>query len=459
MSGRLSTAQGAAVSIGAVLGTGVVGLPALGAHIAGPASLIAWAALIVLSVPLAATFAALGARHPDAGGVSTYVRRAFGARAATMVGWSFYFAVPVGAPAAALFGGAYVAAALGGGTRTELLTCFGLIVLVTATNMCGVRISGRVQLAMSAVLVSLLVLTTALALPHARLANLHPFAPHGWSAILPAVAVLVWGFAGWEAVTSLAADFRRPDRDLSRATGIAIVVVGVLYLAVAGTSVLVLGPAAGRSAAPLADLLSIAVGGPVKVITAVIALLLTAGTMNAYFAGCAKLGSALGRDGALPAWFAKGSEVGGVPRRSLSVIATLSALAVALDAAGALTAHESLLLTTGAFVLVYLLGTAAAIRLLPRGWARRGALIALVSAAGLAAVTGWFMLWSLAIAAAALGYQTLRDRRAATVAPPPVPRSVIPGSIVPPPAVPPPAVPLGTGTPVDDPHCALPAAG
>src|SRR5215831_1193850 len=102
MSGRLSLAQGAAISLGAVVGTGVIALPALGAQIAGPASLVSWALLVLLSVPLAATFAALGARYPDSGGVSTYVRRAFGARAATVVGWCFYGAIPVGAPPAAI---------------------------------------------------------------------------------------------------------------------------------------------------------------------------------------------------------------------------------------------------------------------------------------------------------------------------------------------------------------------
>ncbi|HVE11081.1 MAG TPA: amino acid permease, partial [Paraburkholderia sp.] len=53
-SGRLTALQGAALYIGAVLGTGVIALPALAAEVAGPASLIAWAALVVLSAPLAA---------------------------------------------------------------------------------------------------------------------------------------------------------------------------------------------------------------------------------------------------------------------------------------------------------------------------------------------------------------------------------------------------------------------
>jgi amino acid efflux transporter len=106
MHNGLSVPQGAALTLGAMLGTGVISLPALAAGVAGPASLVAWAALVLLSIPLATTFAALGARHPDGGGVATYARLAFGERASTMVGWAFYATIPVGAPAAAGFAGA-----------------------------------------------------------------------------------------------------------------------------------------------------------------------------------------------------------------------------------------------------------------------------------------------------------------------------------------------------------------
>jgi len=214
---RLSVSQGAAVSTGAVLGTGVISLPALGAQVAGPASLVAWVALVVLAAPLALTFAALGARYADAGGVSTYVRRAFGDRLAAAVGWTFFFAVPIGAPAAAMMAAGYV-----GGPA--VLTTGALIVTVVVLNAFGLRVSGRVQLGLAAVLAALLVVATVAALPHARLSNLEPFAPHGWAAVAPAAAVLVWGFAGWEAVTSLAGEFRDPARDVPRATVIALAV-------------------------------------------------------------------------------------------------------------------------------------------------------------------------------------------------------------------------------------------
>lgn len=412
--GGLSIPQGTALSIGAVLGTGVITLPAIAAGIAGPASLVAWAALVVLSIPLASTFAAMGARFPDSGGVSTYVRRAFGPRASAAVGWCFYFAVPVGAPPASLMAGHYVSDAVGGGRAVAVAVAATLIVGVALMNAAGLRLSGRVQLALTAVLATLMVVTIVAALPHASWDNLTPFAPHGWAAVGSAAALLVWGFAGWEAVASLAGDYRRPARDVPRATAIALVVVGTLYLALAATSLMVLGPATGSSEAPLSDLLAAGVGGEVRVVTAVVAVLLTVGAMNAYYAGGSRLGAALARDGALPERLALGSGPHGVPRRSLALIAGQSVLWLVASEVLHLGLTPLMLLATGCFTLVYVLGTAAAVRLLER-WSTSWwtAVVALTSVLGLLVMNGWHVVWALAVAAAAVVYQGQAGRRTA----------------------------------------------
>jgi amino acid efflux transporter len=404
---RLTVPQGTALSVGAVLGTGVISMPALAAGVAGPASLVAWLALIVLSAPLALTFAALGARHPDGGGVSTYVRLAFGARAAAAVGWIFYFAVPLGAPAAAAFAGGYVAEVLGGGRTTVLGTFLLVMAVVFTMNWFGLRISGRAQLILAGTLAALLLVTVITALPHADPANLRPFAPHGFAGIGAAAAILVWGFAGWEAVSSLSGDYRDPRRDVPRATVIAVVVVGVLYLSVAATSVLVLGPALGASQAPLADLLAAGVGGPVREITAVVAVLLTIGAVNAYLAGASRLGVALARDGALPA------RVVGTPRKSLAFVTAGGLVSVLLPFAF----HTMMLLVTGCFTLVYVLGTAAAVKLLPTGWARAAAGFALVAVTGLLWLNGAPALLSLGFAAGGVAYYSWRNRAAKMASP------------------------------------------
>ncbi len=407
--GTLTVAQGAALSVGAVLGTGVITLPALAADLAGPASLVAWAALVVLSVPLAATFAALGSRLPDSGGVSTYVRRAMGDRAAGAVGWCFYFAVPVGAPAASMMAGGYVADVVGGGRATTIAVSAALILGAGAMNAAGLRLSGRVQLALASSLALLMVVTISLALPHGDTASLTPFAPHGWGAVGSAAAVLVWGFAGWEAVAPLSGEYRDPRRDVPRATTIAVIVVGVLYLGLAATSILVLGPTAGDTEAPLSDLMALAVGESARVGTAVVAVMLTLGAMNAYYAGGSRLGAALARDGALPRWLAEGSGAGEVPRRSVAAITAMAIGSLVVAAWLDLGLTPLMLLATGCFTLVYVLGTGAALRLLDRwgpGWWT--AVVAFLATLGLLAVNGLHALWAIAVAASSLAYRAWR---------------------------------------------------
>jgi amino acid efflux transporter len=155
------------------------------------------------------------------------------------------------------------------------------------------------------------------------------------------------------------------------------------------------------------------VGGPARALAAVAAVLLTLGTMNAYYAGAAKLGAALGRDGALPAYLAAGSRAGEVPRRSLALVsggATVSMVVVTVADVGV---RPLVLLTSGCFVLVYALGTAAAIRLLPKGsTVRRLAFVALAAVAALLAATGVYLLWPLLVAVVAVVYHKAVGTRA-----------------------------------------------
>ncbi|MCA0296672.1 MAG: amino acid permease [Actinobacteria bacterium] len=410
---KLTVAQGTALSAAAVLGAGIISMPALAAAIAGPASLVAWLALVLLSAPLAWTFGELGARFPDGGGVSSYVRRAFGTRAADAVGWIFYFAVPVGAPVACSFAAGYVEDVLGGGWVTRFATFVVIVGAVFVMNWLGLHVSGRVQLVLSAALATLLLVTVGAALPHARMENLTPFAPAGWGAVGTAAAVLVWAFAGWEAVSSLSPEYADPRRDVPRATLLAVIVVGVIYLSLAWASVVVLGPELATSQAPLADLLAIGIGGPVRPLVALVAVLLTLGAVNAYIAGASRLGAALAAEGALP------YRVFGTPRRSLVFLA-VAALAAALLP---IEQHVLMLLVTGGLTLVYVIGTAAAVRLLPGRGEKAVAAFAFVCVCVLLWLTGWPALMGLVVAAAAVGYRAWRDRvngaRAAGVSSPP----------------------------------------
>ncbi|HJQ04155.1 MAG TPA: amino acid permease [Nocardioides sp.] len=405
----LSVLQGTALTLAAVLGTGVISLPALADRAAGPASLLAWGALLLISVPLAGTFAALGARHPDGGGVSTYARLAFGERAASLVGWAFFVAIPVGAPVAAGFAASYVADAVGGGRRTEVLVTVAVILLVTVMNWYGIQLSARVQLGIAAVIATLLLAAILVSLPRVDSANLTPFLPHGWSGVGSAAALLVWAFAGWEIVSSLSAEYAHPARDITRATSITLGVVTVLYLGIAFVTVAVLGEHAGR--APLADLLAGAVGGWARPVTTVIAVLLTVGAINSYFAGASRLGAALSIAGAMPAWLSADLRAGSAtPRRALAVVSAGGLGVTVGEALLGRPTDATLLVTTGTFALVYVVGTAAAVRLLPAGWPRVAAVVSFVASVGLVVLTGLPVLVPIASGLAGMGWMAWRGR-------------------------------------------------
>src|SRR6266542_2811913 len=390
--------QGVALYTGAVLGAGVLTFPALAARQAGPASLLAWAGLVLLSVPLASTFAA----------------RAFGPRWAAVTGWWFYFTVPVGVPVLGLFGGTYVAAATGGGRTTSLAVGVALVAVAVAANWVGLRLSGRLQLILAALLAALLTVAIATSAPHARTTNLYPFAPHGWLAVGGAATLLVWSFAGWGTVTHLAAEFADPARDLRRTTAAALALIGALYLGLAAVSVLVLGPRLEQVDAPLAVLLARGIGGSVSAgtIAAVVAVVVTLGTMNAYVASAARLGVALGRDGALPGWLDRGGPAGEVPRRSLATVAALTGMVLAGLLVTGADEHVLLLATTSCLAAIYTVGCAAGVRLLPRGsLGRRAAVAATVLVAGLLLLAGPFLVWPLVLATGALATRRALDRR------------------------------------------------
>ncbi|MBP0456481.1 APC family permease [Streptomyces montanisoli] len=411
---RIGLGQGTAIYVGAILGAGILALPALAAQAAGPASLLAWLALLLFCVPVATSFAALGGRYPDSGGVATFVSKAFGKRASGAVGYWFYFALPAGAPATAYVGGQYVSHTLGGGEHVTLLVAAVLLLAAFGSNTVGLKLSGRVQLFLVGLLAVLLLIAVLTALPHARAHNLTPFAPHGWAAIGQAASLLFFTFAGWEAVTHLSGEFRDPGRDLPRVTVLTLVVIGVLYLGLALTCVLVLGPQLAHANAPLTLLLQRGTGSAASAVTAVMAMLLTFGTMNSYLAGASRLGAALARDGFLPSVLAKGHRAGEVPRRSLSLLFVLSALVCAFALLTGTGLGHVMLAASSCFIAVTVAGLAAGIKLLPRGTAVWwGAVVAAVVMGAVLVFSGWFLLLPLALGALAIGWAGWTARRAA----------------------------------------------
>ncbi|GAB2479223.1 amino acid permease [Jatrophihabitans fulvus] len=384
--------------VGALLGPGVLIVPGVAAGVAGPAAVLAWLALLTLSALLAWMFSALGTRLPDRGGAAGYVAHAFGPRAGRATAGCFVAGTACGAPVVCLIGGGYAAAAVGGGRSATVGAAALMLVVVVGLTLGGARVSAAAQLLLVATLTAVVVIAVVGSAPHARAAYWQPFAPHGWTAVGRAAALLMLSFVGWEAIAPLVGRLRDRERRLPRVIAISFGVTSTIYLGLAVTTVGVLGPRAGTHT-PVADLLAVAVGRGATAIAAVAAVALTLAAVNAYLAGAvATVAAAVpGRPTAgrlLPA------TVGGVGLVVLGGVA-----------AGWWSAEQLIVLPTACFVAVYLGCTASGVRAL-RGAVRVGSLVACVAVGVVAGFTGWSMVVPACVALLAITVRIPSSERA-----------------------------------------------
>jgi amino acid efflux transporter len=367
---QLNTVRGTALYVGAILGPGLLLLPGLAAAEAGPASILAWVALLLLSGLFATVFAALGRRMPTAEGVMGYVITGVGRRAGLATGWLFLTGVVVGAPVVCLIGASYLVST----PAARAVAAAGLLAAVLALAALGLRASAAAQLLLVGLLAAVVVVGAGGSAHAAELSHWTPFAPHGWLSVGHAAVTLMLSFAGWEAVASLTTRFADPARQLPRVVAIALAVTTVIYLSLAVTTIAVLGPAAATDV-PLAGLLTRVVGSAGPVVAGVAAVVLTLGTTNAYINGAIEMARHLR---------------GGAGRRPvfLGVIGVAGLAVLTLYGLRVVSVAAMVELPTALFLAVYLGAMVAAARLL-RGPVRLAAIPAALAVAVMLSLCGW----------------------------------------------------------------------
>jgi amino acid efflux transporter len=397
---HLTTSRGAALYIGALLGPGLLLLPGLAVTVAGPASLLAWIALLALSGLFAVVFAAFGLRFPSAGGVIGYVTAGLGARAGLVAGWCFLAGVVAGAPVVCLIGASYVAELTGGGRLARAGVAALLLLVLLALARGGLRASAAAQLLLVGLLVGVVAVAVAGTAGSVRAVNWTPFAPHGWFAVAHAAAILMLSFVGWEAVAPLTNAFPDPARQLTRVVAIALAVTSTLYLGLAIATIGVLGPGAA-TIVPLAELLQRAIGPAGPAAAAVAAVVLTLGSVNAYINGGAAMAGHLTRPPQVEG--ERGGSADKAPPASfLAAVAASGLLLITLYGFGAVSPAALVAIPTTLFLAVYLGCMVSAVRVL-RGPARWAAVPASAAVAVMLACCGWALALPALVAVACFG--------------------------------------------------------
>lgn len=243
---------------GGIIGSGIfLTTGVMAAALPSPALILAvWLAAGGISLLGAIAFGELGAMLPSAGGPYVYLREAYGEGAAFFYGWMMLSAGQSGTIAALAAGFAEylgaLAPALGthhvlfaprlggwhGAISAGQVVGVGCIALLSFTNYIGLRWGTWVQNlstgAKLAAIVALVILGGWLGRGdwgHFFPARHGPLPPHLGSLLLVALIGALWAYDGWVYVSYVAAELKRPERNLPRALLYGIGIVAAVYIA------------------------------------------------------------------------------------------------------------------------------------------------------------------------------------------------------------------------------------
>lgn len=157
-----------------------------------------------------------------------------------------------------------------------------LVMMPIVLNLFGLKLAGKVQTAVIAMILAILLLAIFAAVPHQSEEHFTPFAPHGWLSVARAAGLLFWCFIGWEAVTHLSSEFVDPEKDAIRGVLWSAGIVAVLYFAVAYFTIATGSYGGAASAASLSLMVQLSLGNAGGGVVAIAALFICFAAHNAY---------------------------------------------------------------------------------------------------------------------------------------------------------------------------------
>ena len=265
------------IAIGTVIGSGIFLVPGVvlretGTQ-TGPALLV-WVAAGILSYLGALTYAEMGAMKPEAGGLYTYIRDAFGALPAFLYGWTSFFVIASGSIAtlAVAFSGYFeqILPIGGGGAR---FISVAVIIVIATINVRGTRNSATLQNWTTGAKVAGLVALSIALISHDPASVVRSVTgPNAWPSSIPpsllsgvgmAMIGVLWAYEGWQYVTFSAGETLDPQRTFPRAISTATGALIALYVLANLGYLAALGPQAVAGSNHIAADAGVAVLGPV----------------------------------------------------------------------------------------------------------------------------------------------------------------------------------------------------
>ncbi|MHB1391203.1 MAG: APC family permease [Thermoleophilia bacterium] len=298
--------EATAIGIGGMVGGGIFAVLGLAVHLSGGGAPVAFLIAGMVALVTAHSYAKLSVTFPSQGGTVEFINQAFGegivSGGLNILLWMSYV-VMLSLYAHAF--GSYAASFFAASHQALLQHLFLSLALVTLTllNLMGARQVGAAEeliVAMKLIILSLFVAVGVFGIHTSQLAVSTWAAP---ISLLAGGMVIFVAYEGFELIANSAQDIRQPEKNLPRAFYASVLLVVVLYVAVAAVTVgtLSLDQVAAAQDYVLAEAARPILGAIGFGLVGLAAMLSTASAINATLYGTARVSYIIAKEGELPA--------------------------------------------------------------------------------------------------------------------------------------------------------------
>jgi APA family basic amino acid/polyamine antiporter len=233
---KLGLLDATAILIGTVIGSAIFIVPSAVARSLPSVGyiLLAWSLGGVLTFFGALAYAELGAMMPATGGQYIYLREAYGPLVGFLSGWASFLVIQSGGIATLAAGfSIYLSYFIRLSPIGAKLASVLLIAVLTAVNYRGVRLGAGVQRVFTFLkLVGLMVVIVSALLGRRQIeaAAAPALGTISWSSFGVAMIACLWAYEGWNCVSFVAGEVKRPERNLLLALALGTAGLIAIYL-------------------------------------------------------------------------------------------------------------------------------------------------------------------------------------------------------------------------------------
>jgi len=286
-----------AISIGAMVGSGIFILPALALKMAGPAVVLAYLLAGVLVLPAALSKAEMATAMPEAGGTYIYIERGMGPMLGTIAGIGTWFALSFKGALALVGGVPYLVVLFDLPVKPVAL---GLAALLIVVNLFGAKQTGRLQVAIVVAMLAAMVWFVGGSFGSVERAAFDGFFASGGGGVLAATGFVFVSYAGVTKIASVAEEVEDPERVIPKGMIYSLGFTTLLYVLIVAVIVGVTPDGIVGSNTPVADVAAATMPTAGVVVVVAAAILALVSTANAGLLSSSRYPFAMSRDRLAP---------------------------------------------------------------------------------------------------------------------------------------------------------------